>query len=469
MHRVEHHVAHVASSYLLCPFEHAALLSVDGFGDFTSTLFAVGRGSSIECIRRIRFPSSLGVFYEAVTQHLGFPQYGDEYKVMGLAPYGEPTYLPAMRSIVPTMNGGMFGLDMRFFRHGKENLGYSWKDQAPGVGRLFTDAVDKLLGPARDPGVPVEQAHKDIARSLQSRYEEVVWSLLRWLHGVTGVSTVCLSGGCAMNSVANGKVVAETPFRNVYIPPAPGDSGGAVGAAAYVWGSVTGRRPEPMRSAFLGPQYSSQYVERLLARHAREFETAGVCVRRIPGQLDLCREVAEWISQGLVVGWFQGRMEWGPRALGNRSILCDPRRADMKEILNRKIKRRESFRPFAPSILREAVSDYFETDYDVPFMSQVFRVRAEKRSQIPAVVHVDGTGRLQTVSKDDNPLYWALIAAFRARAGVPLVLNTSFNENEPIVNTPEQALDCFLRTSMDGLVLVDHVLVRPTVRWDLSN
>ncbi len=272
-----------------------------------------------------------------------------------------------------------------------------------------------------------------------------------------------------MNSVANGKVVVETPFRDVYVPAAPGDSGGAVGAAAYVWASLTGKRPDPMQSPFLGPQYSGEYVASLLSRHAKELETAAVCVRRIPRESDLCRDVAEWISQGMVVGWFQGRMEWGPRALGNRSILCDPRRGDMKEIVNRKIKRRESFRPFAPSILREAVSDYFESDDDVPFMSQVFKVRSEKRSQIPAVVHVDGTGRLQTVSRSENALYWALIDAFRARTGIPLVLNTSFNENEPIVNTPEQALHCFLRTSMDALVLLEYALVRPTVLRTSSN
>ena len=457
---VEHHLAHVASSYLMSPFDQAALLSVDGFGDFTSTLFAVGRGPAIDCLRRVHFPSSLGVFYEAVTQHLGFPNYGDEYKVMGLAPYGEPTYLAAMRSIVSRTNGGRFVLDMQFFRHGKEDLGYSWNDRAPGVRRLFTGAVDELLGAPRDPAAPIEQAHRDVAKSLQSRYEEVFWNLLRWLHRITGLRAVCLSGGCAMNSVANGKVVAETPYRYVYIPPAPGDSGGAVGAAAYIWTSVTGRRPEPMRSAFLGPQYSSEYVASLLSRHSKAFETAGICVRRIDRWEEMCGETADWISQGLVVGWFQGRMEWGPRALGNRSILCDPRRADMKEILNRKIKRRESFRPFAPSILREAVSDYFEIDGDVPFMSQVFKVRSEKRSQIAAVVHVDGTGRLQTVSRDDNPLYWALIDAFRTRTGIPMVLNTSFNENEPIVERPEQALGCFLRTSMDALVLLDYALVR---------
>ena len=469
VHHVEHHFAHVASSFLVGPFEEAALLSVDGFGNFSSTLLAVGRGESIREIARVRFPWSLGVFYEAVTQHLGFVNYGDEYKVMGLAPYGEPTYLGAMRAIVPQVSDWEYGLDMRYFRHGTEQLGYTWNNQPPAMGRLFSSRVDKLLGPARDPRAAVERQHRDLARSLQVRYEEAFFALVRRLQAVIGLSSLCLAGGCAMNSVANGKVFANSKFQHVYIPPAAGDSGGAVGAAAAAWVSLTGRRPEPMRHAYLGPGYTRDDVARLLRERGAELQRACVVVVDVSRQEELCDRVADWISRGLVVGWFQGRGEWGPRALGNRSILCDPRRGDMKQILNRKIKRRESFRPFAPSILREAVADYFEVDYDVPFMSQVFTVIPKQRALIPAVVHVDGTGRLQTVSKDDNPTFWLLIDAFRRRTGIPLVLNTSFNENEPIVNRPDEALDCFLRTAMDALVLLDYVLIRRNGPVDLSN
>ena len=463
VHHVEHHLAHVGSCFLLSPFDEAAILSVDGFGDFSSTLLAVGRGASIREFTRIRFPRSLGVFYEAVTQHLGFPNYGDEYKVMGLAPYGEPTHLDAMRVIAPQLSDWEYGLDMRYFRHGKERLGYTWNGQAPAVGRLFSPRVEELLGPARDPQRPLEQLHKNIARSLQARYEEAFFGVLRRLRALTGLRSLCLAGGCAMNSVANGKVLPTSLFEDLYVPPAAGDAGGAVGAAAVTWASLTGKRPAAMRHGYLGPSYTEDYMSALLRTRRLDLEEACVQVRRFATNLELCESVAQWISQGLVVGWFQGRMEWGPRALGNRSIVCDPRRADMKEVLNHKIKRRESFRPFAPSILREAVSDYFEVDADVPFMSQVYTVRPSQRARIPAVVHVDGTGRLQTVSKDENPLYWALIDTFKRLTDVPLVLNTSFNENEPIVNRPDEALECFLRTAMDVLVVSSYVLTRESV------
>ncbi len=460
IHYVEHHLAHVASSFFVGPFDHAALLSVDGFGDFTSTLLAIGEGSSIRGFRRVRFPRSLGLFYQAVTQHIGFPAYGDEYKAMGLAPYGEPRYMAEMRRVVRDVGNGTFKLDMKYFRHGREPLGYAWLDRAPSMGRIFAPAVETVLGAAREPGAPLESHHKDLARSMQARYEEIFLWIVAQLRSVTGLDAVCIAGGCAMNSVANGKIITSTDFQDVYIPPAPGDSGGAIGAASYVWTRVVGRRPEPVTHAYLGPEYPGSYIEALLDGRRTQLASDGIEVRHVPSTDALCTTVAEWIGQGLVVGWFQGRMEWGPRALGNRSILCDPRRADIKDILNRKIKRRESFRPFAPSILREFTSQYFEVDYDVPFMSQVFTVRSEKRCEIPGVVHVDGTGRLQTVSQADNPLYWNLIDSFRRQTQVPLVLNTSFNENEPIVNQPEEALDCFLRTAMDVLVMGEWVLVR---------
>ena len=527
-HHIEHHHAHLASAFLVSGFEEAACLSVDGFGDFASTSFGLGHANGIEIQDRVYFPHSLGIFYSAVTQFIGFPHYGDEYKVMGLAPYGEPKFVRQMSGLVEIANNGKFKLDLRYFRHHIGNVSYSWNNCAPEIGKLYRDEVAELLGPPRDPDAPLEQRHKDLARSAQVVYEEAFFALLLALHRRYPVPNLALSGGCAMNSVANGKVYLRTPFRKMYLPAAAGDAGGAIGAACVVQSQldngmepgarngeseVRGQRSEirsqkseikvltwdlrPLISAYIGPHFSNDEIERLLSergllasssvgqaflpaetisehpasplgisplvglpaeptnfgKRERLPYNSNVRVVRIDDDAELCQRTARAITDGLVVGWFQGRMEWGPRALGNRSILCDPRRADMKDILNAKIKRRESFRPFAPSILREAVGEWFEQDDDVPFMMQVFQVREEKRALIPAVTHVDGSGRLQTVHRETNPLYHQLISDFYSLTSVPLVLNTSFNENEPVVCRPEEALDCFLRTRMDVLVL----------------
>src|SRR5436305_196381 len=338
IHHVEHHLAHLASAFLVSRFEEAACISIDGFGDFASTAMGFGRGSGIEIEQRVYFPHSLGIFYSAMTQFIGFPNFGDEYKVMGLAPLGEPKYLDKMRELVRIQADGTFKLNLKYFRHHTDNVSYSWNDCAPEVGILYT------------------------CKLIESRKKEI------------------RNGSCDIS--------------------------------------------------------------------------------RVLDQDELCRRAAAAIANGQVIGWFQGRMEWGPRALGNRSILCDPRRSDMKEILNAKIKRRESFRPFAPSILRESVAEWFEQDDDVPFMMEVFQIRAEKRALIPAVTHVDGSGRLQTVHRETNPLYHQLITTFHELTSILLVLNTSFNENEPVVCRPEEALDCFLRTRMDVLVLGSYFIQR---------
>ena len=316
------------------------------------------------------------------------------------------------------------------------------------------------MGPRRRPEDPLEDRHRNIARSVQAMYEEAFFHLIGPLQQRFGLSDIALAGGCAMNSVANGKIRRRTPFRRVYVQSAAGDAGGAIGAAYGVWHRLGGGRSFVMDHAFWGPEFSQEEIRRLLAEHREEIARAGCVVEEIPDQEELCRRAATAIAEGAVLGWFQGRMEWGPRALGNRSILCDPRRADMKAILNAKIKRRESFRPFAPSVLAEAVGDWFEEDDAVPFMMQVFQIREEKRAQIPAVTHVDGSGRLQTVCRHTNPRYYRLIECFRGLTGVPMVLNTSFNENEPVVCRPEEALDCFLRTQMDALVMGDVLAVR---------
>jgi len=459
VHFVEHHLAHLSSAFHCSPFDKAVTVSVDGFGDFASGAWGLGRGTSVEVDGRVFFPHSLGAFYTAVTQFLGFPHYGDEYKVMGLAPYGRPEYLPQMRQIVPLAADGTYSLDLDYFRHARERLPHQWSSGTPVVGEHFSAAMAQLLGPARRPDQPLEQRHKDLARSAQAMYEEAFFHLLKALHRRYGVDQLAIAGGCGMNSVANGKVTTHTPFKRVYVQSAAGDAGGAIGAALETHHRLGGQRSPPMTHAYLGPQASRGEIEELLTARGHDIAAAGCSVRRIDAQAALCRETAAAIADGLVIGWFQGRMEWGPRALGNRSILGDPRRADMKDILNLKIKRRESFRPFAPSVLREAVPEWFELDGDVPFMMQVYPIRTEQRARIPAVTHVDGTGRLQTVTREENARYYALISAFRDLTGVPMVLNTSFNENEPVVCKPAEALDCFLRTKMDVLVL-DDVIVR---------
>ena len=461
VHHVEHHLAHLASAFHVSPFDEAAVVSVDGFGDFASAAWGVGRGSRIDIDDRVYFPHSLGIFYQALTQFIGFPNYGDEYKVMGLAPYGEPTYLEQMRQIVQLRDDGSFRLNMDYFIYHKEKIDYEWESGSPSVGRLFSDKLAELLGPVRQKGDELTQRHKDIARSVQAMYEEAFFHMLNRLHARHQVDALCLAGGCAMNSVANGKVKRNTPFKHVYIQSAAGDAGGAIGAAYAVWSELgESTRNFVMDHAYLGPSFSNGEIKGELDRRERQLAEEACSIERIDDEALLCQRTAEAIAEGKVIGWFQGSMEWGPRALGNRSILGDPRRADMKDILNQKIKRRESFRPFAPSILREAVADWFEDDDEVPFMMKVFQVREEKRGEIPAVTHVDGSGRLQTVYEKTNPRYHRLISAFGRKTGVPIVLNTSFNENEPVVCKPEEALDCFLRTKMDVLVLGDWFVVR---------
>lgn len=460
LHNIEHHLCHLSSAFHVSPFEEAAVVSVDGFGDFSSAAWGMGKGSQIDIQNRVFFPHSLGIFYQALTQYLGFPHYGDEYKVMGLAPYGQPKYLDKMRQIVLLEPDGSFKLNLRYFRHHKEKVDYSWEGGSPEVGTLFSPKIEELLGPGRKKDQPLEQVHKDIARSIQAMYEEAFFHLLNTLHKNHPIDTLAIAGGCGMNSVANGKVTQRTPFKKIYVQSAAGDAGGAIGAAYAVWHKNGGSRGFCMDHAYWGPHYFDKEVSTLLDHRKSDIAAAGCRVEKVSTEPELCKRTAESIAKGHVVGWFQGRMEWGPRALGNRSIVCDPRRADMKDILNLKIKRRESFRPFAPSILREAVPEWFELDGEVPFMMQVYPIREAKRSMIPAVCHVDGSGRLQTVHKETNARYYQLIEAFRDISGVPMVLNTSFNENEPVVCRPVEALDCFLRTKMDLLVLGDWMITR---------
>jgi carbamoyltransferase len=459
LHRVEHHPAHLASAFFVSPFEEAACASIDGFGDFVSTSQAVGRGRRLETVGRVFFPHSLGLLYLALTQYLGFPRYGDEYKVMGLAPYGAPDHVDRLRRLVRLTEGGGFELDLAYFAHWPRGARMTWEDGEPTMEPVWAPALERLLGPARRSDGPLEPRHEAIAASLQVVFEEAVFHVLGALHARTGLRRLCLAGGCAMNSVANGKIRERTPFEEVYVQPAAGDAGTALGAAFHVWHRILGRpRAFVMEHAYWGPAFDEAEIERELAAQAGELARGGCRVARHETEDDLCRWTAERIADGKVVGWFQGRMEWGARALGNRSIVADPRRPDMREIINAKIKLREKFRPFAPSVLEEAVDEYFAGAVPDPFMIQVYPVRPERRAVIPAVTHVDGSGRLQSVSRHGNPLYWQLIKAFEKRTGVPVVLNTSFNENEPIVHRPAEALACFLRTRMDVLVMGRHAV-----------
>ncbi|MBE0612768.1 MAG: carbamoyltransferase [Burkholderiales bacterium] len=477
---IEHHLAHLGSAFLVSPFEEAVAVSVDGFGDFASAAWGRGRGNRVEAEDKIYFPHSLGIFYQALTQYLGFPNYGDEYKLMGLAPYGEPRFMADMRQIMTLEQDGSFRLNLDYFRHHREKIAYEWENGEPVFSDLYSPRLAELLGSARKTGDELTQRHKDIARSVQGMYEEAFFHLLNRLHERYRLDSLALAGGCAMNSVANGKIYRNTPFKRLYVQSAAGDAGGAIGAAFVVWAGMQGGRTSPrsqgkgekpigegavtnrvvMNHAYWGPQFSDAEIGALLSVKNAEIAAQACVVNRLENEAALCSQAARAIADGKVVGWFQGRMEWGPRALGNRSILADPRRADMKDILNLKIKRRESFRPFAPSILREAVAEWFEVDDDVPFMMQVYPIREAKHVLIPAVTHVDGSGRLQTVTRDTNSRYYALIEAFRELTNVPMVLNTSFNENEPVVCNPEEALDCFLRTKMDVLVMGNWVVER---------
>jgi carbamoyltransferase len=453
LHNVEHHLAHAASCFFVSPFDEAAVLTLDGFGDFASTMLCEGRGNELRVLDRVLFPHSLGIFYTAVTQWLGFPKYGDEGKVMGLAPYGDPErHLETMRRLA-TENGALFELGLDFFVHHREGVDMTWDEQTPTIGRLFSDRLAAELGEPRVPRTALEKEHEDVAGALQAQLERVYLHLVRQAWDVTRIPNLCLAGGVALNAVANGRIRPETEFEGVYVQPAAGDSGIAVGAAYHVWHQSLGRpRSFVMEHAYTGPEYSDANCESAI--RAAGFE---------PESLDddrLFSFVAERIAEGDVVGWFQGRMEFGPRALGNRSIVVDPRRDDMKDILNARIKHREPFRPFAPSILAEATGEWYDQEYASPFMVLVYETRPERREQIPAVNHVDDTGRLQTVEERVNPRYWRLIKEFEGRTGVPVVLNTSFNENEPIVMTPEHAVETFAKTKMDVLVLGNQVVRR---------
>lgn len=455
-HNVEHHRAHMASAFFVSPYENAAILSVDGMGDFVSTMWGSGRGTQLDVQGAVNFPHSLGYFYTLVSQWLGFVKYGDEGKVMGLAGYGEPKYLDKMRDIVRIQRDGTFELNTDFLAL-NEGFSMTWDNGSPVLGSMFSKRFVEVFGEPRTPGSELTQYHMDVTASLQEMLEEAEFALLNMLHRKTGSDTLCLAGGVALNSVFNGKIRPKTPFKEIFIQPAAGDAGTGLGVAYYIYHQILGKpRTFVMRDAYTGPRFINGSVTATLKRYDLTY--------RDLDEDTLCRETAKLVAQGNIVGWFQGAMEWGPRALGNRSILADPRRGDMKDILNARIKHREKFRPFAPSVLLEETDKYFDQAYPDPFMIKVYNILPERRAEIPAVTHIDGTGRLQTVERESSPLYWQVINAFKQETGVPLVLNTSFNENEPIVCKPEEAVECFMRTKMDALAIGNYLVVKSTNR-----
>lgn len=450
---IEHHRSHLASAFFASPFEEAACLSIDGSGDFSTTMTAIGKGNHLEVLQSVDFPHSIGIFYTAFTQLLGFPHYGDEYKVMGMAPYGEAKYVDRLKDVVKLTDDGLFKLNLKYFRSGTSGVISYGDDHIPVVAPMFSNYMVEKFGQPRKKDEPLEQYHKDLAASVQRMTELTIFHILNHLQKKTGLDSVCIAGGVAQNSVANGKITRNTGFKNVYIPSAGHDAGISMGAALYVQHELekTPRQPA-IYSAYTGSRFSNEEIRNVL-------DDRGIAYTQLEDE-QLFDTVTDCLIGGGVVGWMNGRAEFGPRALGGRSIIADPRRTDAKEILNAKIKRRESFRPFAPSILKEYVKDYFELDEPVPFMEKVFPIKKEMQQTIPAVTHTDGSGRLQTVDNNVSPRYYGLIDAFRRKTGVPILLNTSFNENEPIVNRPEEALDCYLRTNMDMLVMENIVISR---------
>ncbi len=452
-HHLEHHIAHIASAYYCSPWEKAAGFSYDGSGDFVSTMMARCEGNEIEVLQRVFLPHSLGSFYTMICEFIGYSKYGDEGKVMGLAPYGKDIYRSEISKIVNPKNDG-FQLDLGYFKPLGSNQGMQvLPDGTVRLARHFSDRMEKLFGEPRKPHTDISQRDMDLAFALQHRFEDIFFHLLNGLHKQVPTDDLAMAGGCALNSVANGKLFDRTPFRKTYIQPAAGDEGLAIGAALHTYHSVLKQpRRHELKNSYLGPEFSESRTQSAL-------QSAGLQYRKLERAV-LLEETAHQIAAGNVVGWFQGRMEWGPRALGNRSIVAHPGLPNMKDVLNARIKHREWFRPFAPSIMADHQHEYFEHDHPSPFMLHVYKIRPEKRKDLCAVNHVDDTGRLQTVTREENSLYYDLIAAFYRKTGIPVILNTSFNENEPIVCTPEEAIDCFQRTRMDALAIGSFLVAK---------
>ncbi len=458
---IEHHLAHAASAFLVSPFEKAAILTVDGVGEWTTTAYGYGDGNKIDLMKEIKFPTSLGLLYSAITAYLGFSVNNSEYKVMGLAPYGNMSrktnlYYNKLKKVMDVKDDGSYRFDMSYFV-------YHYKDRMP------SNKLCSLLGgPIRKPESELTQRHKDIAAAVQLVLEDVMNKMLNHLHKVTKCDNVVLAGGVALNSVYNGKILRNTPFKNIWIHPNATDGGASIGAASYVYNSILGhKRNYEMKNAYLGPEYSDKEIKKFLDDNKIRYTT-------FKNDHDLVKTTSELIFDNNVIGWFQGRMEWGPRALGARSILSNACNPKMQEILNLKVKHREKFRPFAPVVCEDDALTYFDCDKPIPeptdYMLMVYPVKEQWRKKIPAVTHVDGSGRLQSVRRFQNPLYYDTIKEFGKLSGIPILINTSFNiRGEPIVCTPYDAYKCMMGTGIDYLVMGKLLIKRadnPQDIWD---
>ncbi len=453
---VEHHISHISSAYFPSNYDKSDIVSIDGFGDFTSCALGSAEGNDLNISTRVNFPHSLGLFYQAMTQHLGFRNYGDEYKVMGLSAYGKPKYFEKLKNII-NIKKNTFELNLNYFSHHYNFSNYVSTDGNIMFPKIFNQKINEIIGSERLKDQKLNEHHADLAASVQKIYEYILFNTLNTWQKNSKKENLCFAGGCAMNSKANGSILENTNYKNIYIPPSPGDAGGSVGSALYQFSRINKLyENKNYYSVYLGPQFKKEHTKKLIDENLLNYD----CKVLELNENEIVEICSKKISEGNVVGWFQARMEWGPRALGNRSILADPRQKNMKDILNLKTKKRESFRPFAPSILEEEVEGWFEQHHQSYFMQNVYKFKEEKIKYVPAVVHLDFTGRLQTVSKKLNPLYYDLIKNFQKITKVPIILNTSFNENEPIVCNPLEAIECFKRTKIDILVIDNFYIQR---------
>lgn len=459
---IEHHLSHIASSYYNSEFNEAIGLTIDGFGDFCSTESFLCNNNRIKSLKKVYFPHSLGILYQSITQYLGFKNYGDEYKVMGLASYGEPKYINEFEKIIRYDENNYFTLNLDYFsHHTNSNFTYNFPDGIPKFPNLYSDKMIELFGNEREKNDEIKTKHFDIASSLQKTFENITFSILNKLHSDLNIENLCLAGGCALNSKFNGLIKKKTKFKNIFIQPNAGDAGGSMGSALYYLKNSkkinNQKYYNEKNKCYLGSEYSNDFIEKNLINtneNLKEFKVEKL------NDLDLYKTVAKKISSNQIIGWFKGRCEWGPRALGNRSIIADARNPDIKDVLNKKIKLRETFRPFAPAVIEEYSNEYFDLNYSSPYMLNVVNAKKLAKEKVPSVVHVDNTCRVQTVSKNENYHFYNLINEFKKITNVPILLNTSFNENEPIVLTPNHAFDCFYRTHMDCLVLENWIISR---------
>ena len=452
-HYINHHISHIASGYYLTDFKKAICLTIDGSGDFSSLTISKCNNNEINIIKQIFFPNSLGIFYESMTQFLGFKYYGEEYKVMGLAPYGKPKYFDLLKKYLFRINNGFFELNLSYFNHQKNNFTYNFSNR-PNQVQIYNEKFIKLINKENDNNVSFKE---DFAASTQKIYEFYFKEIISYIEKLNYSKNLIFSGGCALNSSANKSLINNNFFENIFIPYSPGDNGGAIGSSLYLYNQSKNKKKFLKKNItpYLGSKYSNEEVKEYLQPFLSKINYTFFTNEKL-----LYEKTVDVLLSNGVIGWFQGKMEFGPRALGNRSILADPRNANMKDIINKKIKKRENFRPFAPSILKEEKYNWFEKNsFENLYMSSVENIKKNKSKYIQAVTHVDGTGRVQDVAKDINPKFHGLISEFFKRTEIPILLNTSFNENEPVVRTPKEAMDCLLRTDMDALI-VENFLIK---------